>query len=79
MRLIRVLALCAAVLAPALALAAPPDRPAVDAPAGVARGVAQGDILVFKGLPYAQPPVGLARWTPPKPMASACSARRVCR
>lgn len=65
----RALALCAAVLlAPALAPAAVPSRPVVDAPAGEARGVAEGDVLVFKGLPYAQPPVGPARWTAPRPM-----------
>lgn len=42
--------------------------PVVDAPAGAAEGLAQGDLRVFKGLPYAEPPVGPARWTPPKPM-----------
>jgi len=69
MSIARTLALCAvAVLMPAQASASAPRRPVIDAPAGAARGVEQGDILAFKGLPYAEPPVGPARWTPPKPM-----------
>jgi para-nitrobenzyl esterase len=43
--------------------------PFVDAPAGSATGALEGDVRVFKGLPYAQPPVGAARWTPPKALA----------
>ncbi|HEX4095375.1 MAG TPA: carboxylesterase family protein, partial [Caulobacteraceae bacterium] len=66
----RLLALCAAVvLVPMLAAAAPDSRPVIDAPAGAVKGVAEGDLEVFKGLPYAQPPVGPARWTPPRAMA----------
>ena len=66
----RILAICAvAALVPLLAAASSDPRPVVDAPAGAAKGLAEGDLQVFKGLPYAQPPVGSARWTPPKPMA----------
>lgn len=43
--------------------------PVVTAPAGAARGQADGDILSFKGLPYAAPPVGERRWRPPAPAA----------
>lgn len=43
--------------------------PLVDAPAGKVEGVAQGDQHVFKGIPYAQPPVGPLRWNPPRPLA----------
>ena len=47
---------------------APPEtRPVVRAPAGAAAGTTDGDIRVFKGLPYAQPPVGGLRWRPPVP------------
>jgi len=42
--------------------------PVVDAPAGAAAGKVEGGVRVFEGLPYAAPPVGPARWTPPKPL-----------
>ena len=42
--------------------------PIVHAPAGMVEGRAQGELRVFKGIPYALPPVGAARWTPPRPM-----------
>jgi para-nitrobenzyl esterase len=41
----------------------------VDAPAGRVRGTAEGDLRVFRGIPYAQPPVGSLRWRPPLPLA----------
>jgi para-nitrobenzyl esterase len=37
----------------------------VHAPAGIAKGVSEGGVNVFKGLPHAQPPIGAARWKPP--------------
>jgi para-nitrobenzyl esterase len=43
--------------------------PVVDAPAGAVRGTAEGDLHVFRGIPYAQPPVGSQRWRPPLPLA----------
>lgn len=43
--------------------------PVVDAPAGAVRGSAEGDLHVFRAIPYAQPPVGPLRWKPPLPMA----------
>jgi para-nitrobenzyl esterase len=42
--------------------------PVASPPAGMLNGVAQGDLFVFKGIPYAAPPVGDARWKAPAPM-----------
>ena len=43
-------------------------RPIVNAPAGNMEGRIEGELRVFRGIPYALPPVGPARWTPPRPM-----------
>lgn len=42
--------------------------PVANAPAGALSGRAEGGLLVFKGIPYALPPVGDARWKAPAPM-----------
>ncbi|TDD71437.1 carboxylesterase family protein [Actinomadura darangshiensis] len=34
---------------------------------GPVRGKADGNVRVFQGIPYAAPPVGGLRWTPPRP------------
>src|SRR5690349_10186489 len=43
--------------------------PVVDAPAGAVRGAVEGSLHVFRGIPFAQPPVGDLRWRPPVPLA----------
>ena len=44
------------------------NGPIVKAPAGAVEGQMEGDLRVFKGIPYALPPVGSRRWRPPSPM-----------
>lgn len=51
------------------------SEPVVAAPAGKLRGEARGALNVFKGIPYAQPPVGMNRWKPPVPMPSWSDVR----
>jgi para-nitrobenzyl esterase len=43
--------------------------PVVETQSGALTGIynKQGDIAIFKGVPYAQPPVGPLRWKPPQP------------
>ncbi len=42
--------------------------PIVKAPAGVVEGQMEGELRVFKGIPFALPPVGERRWKAPSPM-----------
>ena len=41
------------------------SAPVVNTSAGVLEGQNEGGLRVFKGIPYASPPVGQARWKPP--------------
>jgi para-nitrobenzyl esterase len=53
----------------------PTDEPAVNASPiartslGTLRGVAEGEVQVFRGVPYAAPPIGSLRFQPPRPAA----------
>jgi para-nitrobenzyl esterase len=57
-----------ALIAAVLPLAAQADA-LVETPAGKVRGAAIGTLNVFKGIPYALPPVGGLRWRPPVAMS----------
>jgi para-nitrobenzyl esterase len=49
--------------------------PVVESAAGKLRGVSVGELNVFKGIPYAQPPVGPNRWKPPVSMPAWTGVR----
>ncbi|MAK61510.1 MAG: carboxylesterase [Ponticaulis sp.] len=46
----------------------PVDTAVVETPKGTLIGEKVGDVNVFRGVPFAQPPVGDLRWKPPQPI-----------
>lgn len=66
-------ALALAIAAPALA------HPMAHPPAGPVRGQAEGAVDVFRGIPYAQPPVGWRRWRAPAELPAWREARDATR
>lgn len=52
------------------------NGPIVNAPAGSIEGRTEGELRVFRGIPYALPPVGSARWRPPSPMPRWAGIRK---
>jgi para-nitrobenzyl esterase len=50
--------------------------PVASTSAGLLEGTAEDSLNVFKGIPYATPPVGALRWKPPVPMAAWKGTRK---
>lgn len=80
------LAACAAALvltqAPTAAAASPvavTTPPVVALSEGAVRGRVENEIQVFRGIPYAAPPVGQNRWRPPLPVARRAEVRDASR
>jgi len=68
---------CCAILPLAVSAAHTGDGVTVNAPAGRMEGRLEGELRVFKGIPFAQPPVGSLRWKPPAPMPHWDGVRKV--
>ncbi len=77
--LVRRLFTALALLAGSTSLASAQSAPVVHTPLGDLVGTASGGVQAFKGIPYAQPPVGPLRWRPPQPAAAWTGTRDATR
>jgi para-nitrobenzyl esterase len=56
--------------------AMPKQNPIVNAPAGSLQGKTEGALNIFKGIPYATPPVHSLRWRPPVAMPAWAGVKK---
>jgi len=71
LRFIILVVLCGLLfMASSAALAQSEEGMVVPTIGGDVRGVQENNLLTFKGIPYAAPPVGERRWMPPEPVAA---------
>jgi len=66
-RFTRLTALALAIAGRAVAQPGGADPTVVEVDSGTVRGMAFGDVISFRGIPYAEPPTGPLRWRPPQP------------
>ncbi|WP_411338759.1 carboxylesterase family protein [Sphingopyxis sp. J-6] len=66
MRIFPAIALALTIASPAAAA----EQPVVETRSGAVEGVAEGESTAYRGIPYAQPPVGDLRWRAPQPAES---------
>ena len=68
--------LATGLLASSTAATDSPAAPIVRIPDGALEGVIDGDVVSFKGVPFAAPPVGDLRWRAPRPVKSWSGVRK---
>lgn len=57
-----------ACLAPQRSAASAPEPPVVTIDSGAVKGIEKDGLTIYKGLPFAAPPVGALRWRAPQPV-----------
>ena len=70
-------ALLITILAGGLAMAQPPAPVKVEA--GLLQGTVEDGLTIYRGIPFAAPPVGDLRWRPPQPAAKWEGARQAAK
>lgn len=55
------------------------SAPVVATSAGTVRGTVHDDVVAFRGIPFAAPPIGPLRWRPPQPPAAWSGVRDATR